>query len=382
MKFLSAILVLAALSGCEEKSLQARIRESKTSAALLALNAYIPPARGLPQGGWRVTHVDGRPFEGGRVEFDKAQVSRSGGCNGGYGDYVAHPDGHIEVKGLSGTLMACEDADGGASGMNLDELVGLRLVRATRFRLLTPDDLLLTTSDNRSLRMARLPKPPRSVEGDWALLGTKWDPDAPRPMARFHRGHYQDAVGCVGRYWHGFGVLHLKLAKTPACVGGALTPGFHRIWSSYYGLVLLRPDVNGVMTLAPLSNWELTPRDRWTLEGVWYGYIDQRDGIARKRVNYRLAFTDGQVTQWGTCQGAFKQSADRLTLAFPRTKACSTPPKPPTWPERAQLPPGETTATVQMRSYGEARLFLADGRVLWIHRTEPKERRPSPAERP
>lgn len=199
-RFLSAILVLAAVSSCEEKKPRyLDDGKDKTGAKVLASNAFIPPVSCSPQGAWRVTHVDGKPFDGGRIAFAKGWLSYSGGCNGAGGEYVSRPDGRLEIKNTSGHAVACYDADGGESGMALDDLIGERLGRTMKFHLSTRDDLLLTRPDGRSLRMKRLSRPPRSVEGDWALLNGGWNPRVgldPRPTAHFHRGRYHDAVGC------------------------------------------------------------------------------------------------------------------------------------------------------------------------------------------
>jgi hypothetical protein len=379
LKLLGAMLVLAALAGCEEKPRYSMLSNNRAGAAMLDSGEYIPPVAGSPQGAWRVTHVDGRPFEGGRIEFAKGRVSRSGGCNGATGDYVASPDGRLEIKDLSGHAEGCIDADGGMSGMALDEVIGERLGWAVKFQLLTPDELLLTTSDKRSLRMARLPRPPRSVEGDWALLNVGWNSRVgldPRPTAHFHRGRYHDAVGCKGRFLQAFGFLGVTLEKTPACARSKLLPGFHRIRGTYDGVAFVPREDYRYMRLAPLSNWEVVPRSRWTLDGVWYGSIYDGPG---GDMRYRLVFAGGRVAQWGTCQGNISSDRDSLTFVFPNTKACGARLEPLLAGyrmERAQLPPGATIATLKMRSYGEASLTFGDGKVLWLNRTEPKERRP------
>ncbi len=373
LKLLSAILVLAALSGCEEKKPRyLDDGKDKTGAKILASGAFIPPVSSSPQGAWRVTHIDGRPFDGGGIAFAKGWVSYSGGCNGAIGEFVSHPDGRFETKDMSGHAEGCMDADGGTSGLALDALIGERLGGAVKFQLPTPDELLLTPLDKRSLRMTRLPRPPRSIDGDWALLNAGWDPrrgSDPRATARFHRGRYQDAVGCAGRFWRAFGVLAVTLENTSACARSKLISGFHRIRSTYQGWAFVPREDYRYMILAPLSNWEVVPRSRWALEGLWYGAIDEP---RRERLSYRLAFTAGQVTQWDNCQGDITRSGDRLTLVFPK---CVLRPKMPYWLNRTQLPAGATTATLKMRSYGDASLALADGRVLWLYRAEPKERR-------
>jgi heat shock protein HslJ len=377
-RFLIAIFVLAALAGCQQQKKPRYLDDGKdkTGAKMLASGEFIPPAFGSPQGAWRLTHIDGKPTDRGRIEFAKGWIGAGGGCNRMGGEYVSHLDGRIRIKDMSGTLMACSDADGGTSGMALDDLIWERLGRAVKFQRLTSDDLLLTTSDNRSLRMARLPRPPRSVEGDWALLGSKEDRSAPRPTAHFHRGRYHDAVGCAGRFWQAFGFLHLTLDETPACKGGALTAGPHKARGTYFGFALYPRD-NGGLQLAPLSNWERTPRSQWTLDGLWYGDIREASG---RHERYRFAFSGGRVSQWENCQGDFNRRGDRLSFVFPNTKGCRA--RPATlpadyWAERTQLPPGVTAATLRMRSYGEIHLTFADGKTMWIYRVEPKERRPA-----
>jgi heat shock protein HslJ len=381
LKLLVGILVLAALPGCEEKKPRyLDDGKDKTGGKMLASGEFIPPAFDSPQGAWRLTHIDGKPTDRGRIEFAKGWLSYSGGCNGAGGEYVSHPDGRLEIKNTSGHAVACYDADGGESGMALDDLIGERLGRTMKFQLSTRDDLLLTRPDGRSLRMKRLSRPPRSVEGDWALLNVGWNSRVgldPRPTAHFHRGRYHDAVGCKGRFLQAFGFLGVTLEKTPACARSKLLPGFHRIRGTYDGVAFVPREDYRYMRLAPLSNWEVVPRSRWTLDGVWYGSIYDGPG---GDMRYRLVFAGGRVAQWGTCQGNISSDRDSLTFVFPNTKACGARLEPLLAGyrmERAQLPPGATIATLKMRSYGEASLTFGDGKVLWLNRTEPKERRPA-----